>query len=120
MGAVIGTYEVAVQWLEDASDELTMLFEERPLNKPELHAFRLRSARQLRRLTDPMHCDDRHRREPTSGPEDETGRDTAIGRHRVMLSEQHARVPHGHALAGGTVIGLRHQPCAGRCAAEPD
>ena len=79
----------------DASDELTnVLFEERPLNKPEqLHAFRLRSAlSQLRRLTDPMRTVMIDIVEPTSGPEDETGPDMAIGRHWVMLSEQHARV----------------------------
>jgi len=55
--AVIQTYETAVQWLEDSSDQLAdALFEERPLNKPEqLHAFKLRKAlSQLRRLTDPM------------------------------------------------------------------
>ncbi|MEW3744806.1 hypothetical protein QOZ75_29460, partial [Pseudomonas aeruginosa] len=47
----------AVQFLEDASDQLaTSLFEERPLDKSEqLRAFRLRTAlSQLRRLTEPM------------------------------------------------------------------
>jgi magnesium transporter len=57
ISAVIETYESAVQWLEDSSDQLAgVLFEERPLNKLEqLHAFKLRTAlSELRRLTDPM------------------------------------------------------------------
>ncbi len=54
---IIHGYEDAVQYLEDASDDLAdALFEERPLSRPEqLRAFRLRTAlSHLRRLTDPM------------------------------------------------------------------
>ncbi|MCW2810645.1 MAG: putative magnesium and cobalt transporter [Friedmanniella sp.] len=57
VAAVVTTYEDAVQWLEDSSDELAdILFQERPLERAEqLHAFRLRTAlSQLRRVTDPM------------------------------------------------------------------
>jgi magnesium transporter len=96
IGAVIGTYEDAVQWLEDSSDELAnVLFEERPLNKPEqLHAFQLRAAlSQLRRLTDPMRTVMIDIVEsPPRGRKAKTGRDTATGRHWAMLSEQHNRV----------------------------
>lgn len=96
IGAVIGTYEDAVQWLEDSNDELaSVLFEERPLNKSEqLRAFRLRSAlSQLRRLTDPMRTVMIDIAEsPPRGRKAKAGRDTAIGRHWVMLSEQHSRV----------------------------
>ena len=72
-----------------------MLFEERPLNKPEqLHAFQLRAAlSQLRRLTDPMRTVMIDIVEsPPRGRKAKTGRDTATGRHWAMLSEQHNRV----------------------------
>ncbi len=96
IAGVIRTYEDALQWLEDASDNLAnVLFEERPLNRPEqLHAFKLRSAlSQLRRLTDPMRTVmsdivDR----PPQGRKAKAGRDAAIGRHWVVLAEQHGRV----------------------------
>jgi magnesium transporter len=57
LGAVVKTYEDAVEWLEDQSDELAeALFDERPLDKGEqIRAFRLRTAvSRLRRMTDPM------------------------------------------------------------------
>ena len=85
-----------MQWLEDSSDTLAnVLFEERPLGKPEqLHAFKLRAAlSQLRRLTDPMRAvmtdivDS-----PPQGRKVKAVRDPAIGRHWVILSEHHARV----------------------------
>ena len=94
--AVIRSYEDALQWLEDSSDSLSnVLFEERPLNKPEqLYAFKLRAAlSQLRRLTDPMRTvltdivDS-----PPQGRKGKTGRDPAIARHWVMLAEHHTRV----------------------------
>ena len=96
IAAVIRTYEDALQWLEDASDNLAnVLFEERPLNKSEqLHAFKLRSALpQLRRLTDPMRTVmsdivDR----PPQGRKAKAGRDAAIGRRWMVLAEQHGRV----------------------------
>ena len=57
VNAVVNTYENAVQWLEDASDEFAdTLFAEQPLSRTQqLRAFRLRTAlSQLRRLTEPM------------------------------------------------------------------
>ena len=57
VAGVIASYEDAVEWLEDASDDLAeTLFGERPLTRSQqLQAFRLRSAlSQLRRLTEPM------------------------------------------------------------------
>lgn len=57
MAGVIASYEDAIAWLEDASDDLTeTLFGEQPLTKSQqLQAFRLRAAlSQLRRLTEPM------------------------------------------------------------------
>jgi magnesium transporter len=95
IAAVIRTYEETVEWLEDSSDRLTdVLFEERPLDKPEqLHAFKLRAAlSQLRRLTDPMRTvmtdiiDS-----PPQGRKAKAGRDPAISRHWAVLSEQHNR-----------------------------
>jgi magnesium transporter len=96
IAAVISTYEEALQWLEDSSDSLaSVLFEERPLDKPEqLYAFKLRAAlSQLRRLTDPMRTvmtdvlDN-----PPQARKGKPGRDPAIDRHWVMLSEHHTRV----------------------------
>jgi magnesium transporter len=96
IAAVISTYEDALQWLEESSDSLaSVLFEERPLDKPEqLHAFKLRAAlSQLRRLTDPMRTvmtdilDN-----PPQARRGKPGRDPAITRHWVMLSEHHTRV----------------------------
>ena len=96
IGAVIHSYQEALQWLEDSSDSLaSALFEERPLDKPEqLYAFKLRTAlSQLRRITDPMRTvmtdivDS-----PPQSRKGKGGRDAAIGRHWVLLSEQHARV----------------------------
>jgi magnesium transporter len=96
IAAVISTYEDVVQWLEDSSDNLAnVLFEERPLGKAEqLYAFKLRAAlSQLRRLTDPMRTvmtdivDS-----PPQGRKVKGGRDPAIGRHWLILSEHHTRV----------------------------
>ncbi len=55
--AVVDSYVQVVDWLEDASDELSdVLFQERPLTRSEqLRAFRLRTLlTQLRRVTEPM------------------------------------------------------------------
>lgn len=96
ISAIIRSYEEALQWLEDSSDSLAdVLFEERPLNKPEqLYAFKLRAAlSQLRRVTDPMRAvmtdiiDS-----PPQGRKGKPGREPAIGRHWVILSEHHTRV----------------------------
>ena len=96
IGAVIQSYQEALQWLEDSSDSLAnALFGERPLNKGEqLYAFKLRTAlSQLRRLTDPMRTvmtdivDS-----PPQSRKGKGGRDATIARHWVLLSEQHARI----------------------------
>jgi magnesium transporter len=96
IAAVISSYEDALQWLEESSDTLaSVLFEERPLEKPEqLYAFKLRTAlSQLRRLTDPMRTvmtdilDN-----PPQARKGKPGRDPAVTRHWVMLSEHHTRV----------------------------
>ena len=93
--SVIETYETAVQWLEDASDQLAdVLFEERPLNRPEqLHAFKLRKAlSQLRRLTDPMRAvvadivDN-----PPPGPRKAGKPSPMISRRWRLIAEQHQR-----------------------------
>jgi magnesium transporter len=94
MEGIIGTYEEAVQWLEDSSDQLAnVLFEERPLNKLEqLRAFKLRSAlSQLRRLTDPMRTvmTDIVENPPTSGKS--KTRNTSLSRRWKLLAEQHDR-----------------------------
>jgi len=96
MAAVINSYEDALQWLEDSSDTLAgVLFEERPLDKPEqLYAFKLRAAlSQLRRLTDPMRTVMTDITDsPPHGRKVKTGRDPAISRHWGMLAEHHTRV----------------------------
>ena len=72
IAAVISTYEDAVQWLEDSSDSLAnVLFEERPLGKPEqLYAFKLRAAlSQLSAHRSDANRHDRHRRHPAPGQE---------------------------------------------------
>lgn len=94
MEGIIATYEEAVQWLEDSSDQLaTVLFEERPLNKLEqLRAFKLRSAlSQLRRLTDPMRTvmTDIEENPPASGKS--KTRNTSLSRRWKLLAEQHHR-----------------------------
>jgi magnesium transporter len=94
--AVINTYENALQFLEDSSDELAdALFEERPLNKDEqLHAFRLRSClSQLRRLCDPMRAvmSDIVQNPPV-GPKGKSTRTAIVSRRWNMISEQENRV----------------------------
>jgi magnesium transporter len=93
--AIIGTYEEAVQWLEEASDQLAnVLFDERPLNKLEqLRAFKLRTAlSQLRRLTDPMRTVMSDIVEsPPASPKSKT-RNTSVSRRWKLMAEQHVRV----------------------------
>ncbi|HET9873464.1 MAG TPA: CorA family divalent cation transporter [Propionibacteriaceae bacterium] len=89
LGEVINTYEDAVEWLEDASDQLAdALFEERPLNHDEqLRAFRLRSVlSQLRRLTDPM------RMVMTELADTYADSDVGSARQWNALAEKHYRV----------------------------
>jgi magnesium transporter len=88
LGAVIGTYEAAVEWLEDASDELEQaLFDERALTKQEqLTAFRLRSVlSQLRRLTQPM-------RDVMDDAVEGAPPDPLATRRWTILAERHHRV----------------------------
>ena len=94
MEAIIRTYEEVVQWLEVSSDQLAnVLFEERPLDKPEqLRAFKLRSAlSQLRRLTDPMRVvmNDIVESPPTTAKS--KTRNTSVDRRWKLLAEQHDR-----------------------------
>jgi magnesium transporter len=94
MEAIIRSYEEAVQWLEVSSDQLAnVLFEERPLDKPEqLRAFKLRSAlSQLRRLTDPMRVvmNDIVESPPTTAKS--KTRNTSVNRQWKLLAEQHDR-----------------------------
>jgi magnesium transporter len=94
MSAVISTYEDAVQWLEDSSDELAKaLFQERPLNKLEqLQAFKLRTAlSQLRRVTDPMRTVMSDIVDTPPAPPKGKNRNTNVGRHWKLLAEQHER-----------------------------
>jgi magnesium transporter len=96
MSAVIETYETAVEWLEDSSDELAgILFEERPLNKLEqLHAFKLRTAlSELRRLTDPMRAvvaDIIANPPPVPRGKTSAG-EAAVNRRWRLIAEQHQR-----------------------------
>lgn len=93
LGAIVQTYESAVQWLEEASDELAdALFEERPLEKAEqLHAFRLRRAlSMLRRVSEPMRnvLDNIEAELPTIKPK---ARAAKIDRGWTILAEEHQR-----------------------------
>lgn len=95
--AVIDTYENAVQFLEDASDELaTSLFAERPLDKSEqLRAFRLRTAlSQLRRLTEPMRgvTADIVASPTATRKGKNVVRDATISRRWTIIDERQARV----------------------------
>lgn len=88
LAAVINTYENTVEWLEDASDELSRaLFEERPLSQGEqIQAFRLRTAlSQLRRVTDPMRA---VMDELVAGQD----QDSYVGRKWTLIQQQHHRV----------------------------
>jgi magnesium transporter len=95
--AVINTYESAVQWLEDAADDLSeVLFEERPLSKDEqLDAFRLRTAlSQLRRVTEPMRAvmTDLLDNPPPTPKGVKGGKSSRTVRRWGMIAEQHTRV----------------------------
>ncbi len=102
MIAVVNTYENAVAWLEDASDELAaQLFAQEPLDRTEqLRAFRLRTAlSQLTRLTEPMRS---VLADAASSTPVATGKKASGGsqarRRWAMVSEHHARVA-GSAVA---------------------
>lgn len=94
--AVIGTYETAVDWLEDNSDRLSdQLFDETPLDKgQQLQAFRLRKGlSELRRATEPMRTvlGDLVTAQPPA-PRARGHRPQSTDRHWVVLDEHHDRV----------------------------
>lgn len=105
--AVINTYESAVQWIEDATDDLSdALFSGDPLGRQDqLDAFRIRAAlTQLRRVTEPMRAvladivDDPP---PVKG---KAVRSSRVGRRWTLIAEQHNRVA-GAADALREVLG---------------
>ena len=96
IGAVINTYESVVSWLESSTDDLAnIMFEERPLDKPEqLYAFKLRTAlSQVRRLTDPMRAVMTDLVDAPPPPvKGKAARSNAASRRWTLLAEQHHRV----------------------------
>jgi magnesium transporter len=96
LGAVVHTYQTAVDWLEQSSDDLSdLLFDTHVLNKPQqLHTFRLRKAlSELRRATEPMRTvlgDLRTAQPPVV--KGKPARDKSIDRRWVILDEQHDRI----------------------------
>jgi len=95
--AVINTYGSAVQWIEDAADDLAdALFGGSPLGRDDqLDAFRIRtSLTLLRRVTEPMRTvltdivDD-----PPPAPKGgrKVGTDSSVGRRWTLIAEQHFR-----------------------------
>jgi magnesium transporter len=96
LNAVVHTYQTAVDWLEQSSDDLSdLLFDSHVLNKPQqLHAFKLRKAlSELRRATEPMRTvlDDLGAAQPPL-VKGKPARDRSIGRRWTMLKEQHDRL----------------------------
>jgi magnesium transporter len=96
LGAVVHTYQTAVDWLERSSDDLSdLLFDAHVLNKPQqLYAFRLRKAlSELRRATEPMRTvlDDLKGAQPPA-VKGKPARDRSVGRRWTMLTEQHDRI----------------------------
>lgn len=94
--AVIGSYESAVDWLEDRSDRLSdQLFDETPLDKgQQLQAFRLRKGlSELRRATEPMRTvlGDLVSAQPPA-PRGRGHRHPSTDRHWTLLDEHHDRV----------------------------
>jgi magnesium transporter len=95
--AVINTYESAVSWLEEATDDLSQgLLQGRPLSAAEqLDGFRLRAAlSQLRRVTEPMRTvltgmvDN-----PPPAPKGSKGaKSSQLVRRWGTIAEQHTRV----------------------------
>jgi magnesium transporter len=94
--AVISSYEVAVDLLEERSDQLSdELFEGQPLDRAEqLEAFRLRKAlSQLRRATEPMRTvmGDLVQAQPPA-PRGRAHRQQPNDRHWAITDEHHDRV----------------------------
>jgi magnesium transporter len=95
--AVINTYESAVQWIEDATDDLSdALFGGDPLGREDqLDAFKIRTAlTQLRRVTEPMRTvmTDMVADPPPAPKGSKTTKGTRVGRRWTMIAEQHTRV----------------------------
>jgi len=95
--AVINSYQSAVQWLEDATEELSdALFRGDPLTgSDQLNAFKVRSAlTQLRRVTEPMRTvlTDMVADPPPAPKDGKAAPSTRVERRWTMIAEQHARV----------------------------
>lgn len=95
--AVINTYESAVRWIEDATDDLSdALFSGSPLSRRnQLDAFMVRAAlTQLRRVTEPMRAvmsdivDDPPPAPKVSG---KAAKNSRTGRRWMLIAEQHSR-----------------------------
>ena len=95
--AVINTYESALQWIEDAADDLSdALFGGDPLDRDaQLDAFALRSAlTQLRRVTEPMRVvmADLVADPPPAPKAGKSAKGPRVSRRWTMIAEQHTRV----------------------------
>jgi magnesium transporter len=96
LGAIVHSYQTAVDWLEQSSDDLSdLLFDAHVLSKPEqLYAFKLRKAlSELRRATEPMRTvvgDLRAAQPPVV--KGKPARDKTVGRRWIILDEQHDRI----------------------------
>jgi len=95
--AGINTYEAAVQWIEDAADDLAdVLFSGEPLDRDaQLDAFKLRSAlTQLRRVTEPMRAvmTDLVADPPPAPKAGKSVKGPRASRRWTMIAEQHTRV----------------------------
>jgi magnesium transporter len=96
LGGVLHTYQTAVDWLEQSSDDLSdLMFDAHVLNKSQqLYAFKLRKAlSELRRATEPMGSvlGDLSDAQPPAGKR-KPARDSSLDRHWTMLNEHHARI----------------------------
>jgi magnesium transporter len=105
--AVINTYESAVQWIEDSTDDLSdALFGGNPLGRSEqLDAFKVRTAlTQLRRVTEPMRAVMRDIVDDPPPVKGKAVRSSRVGRRWTLIAEQHHRVA-GAADALREVLG---------------
>jgi magnesium transporter len=96
LSAVVHTYQSAVNWLEQSSDDVSdLLFDAHVLNKPEqLLTFKLRKAlSELRRATDPMRSvlGDLRAAQPPA-VKGKPARDKSVDRRWAILDEQHDRI----------------------------
>jgi magnesium transporter len=112
LNAVVGSYEEAVDWLEERSDQLAdLLFEERPLDKSaQLKAFRLKRAlTALRKLIEPMRSvlEELIDNLPPASKANR-GRSNQTARAWNALAERHSRVANA-ANAQGEALGTIFQ-----------